>query len=74
LTICDVFTHLIHSADEHKDKRHDEKYQLAGRKYETFDIHLPSRSGQQGFSYQTIFQQDAEILKNWNTSNLCFNK
>jgi hypothetical protein len=52
-------------------KRHDEKYQLVERRYEAFGIHLPNQSGQQGFSYQIIFQQDVETLEIFETLQTC---
>jgi hypothetical protein len=66
----DVFFRQTHSADEHRDKKHGERYQFAEKRYLVFGT-PPSLFEQREFSYQIIIQQDFEILGTFERPQIC---
>jgi hypothetical protein len=67
----DVFFWQTHSVDEHRDKKHGERYQFAGKRYLVFGTLPPSLFEQREFSCQIIVQQDFEILGIFERPQIC---
>jgi hypothetical protein len=57
-----VFAQLIYSVGEHRGMTHGERFQLAERRYSTFNTHRPSQFEPRESFCQTDVQQDFEIL------------
>jgi hypothetical protein len=66
----DVFFQQTNSVDEHRDKKHGDIYQFAGKRYLVFG-NPPSLFEQREFSCQIIIQQDFEILGIFERPQIC---